>query len=56
MGAPLKPPSSGNSTVAIAEALFDIDDDEDWTAGGGQLRPVVSLSLGLAVVISVVLF
>jgi hypothetical protein len=52
----VRPASSGNSTVALAEAIFDIDDDEDWTAGGGQLRPVASLSLCLAVVISIVLF
>jgi hypothetical protein len=55
-GTAVRPASSGNSTVALAEAIFDIDDDEDWTAGGGQLRPIASLCLCLAVVVSVVLF
>jgi hypothetical protein len=55
-GTAVRPASSGNSTVALAEAIFELDDDEDWTADGGQLRPVVSLSFWLVVAIWVVLF
>ena len=54
-GTAVRPASSGNPTVALAEAVFDIDDDEDWTAGGRQLRPIVSLGLCLAAIVSVVL-
>jgi hypothetical protein len=49
--------SSGGigSTLAPQEAIFDIDDDEDWTAGAGIVRPLVTFVVVVAVSVAVML-
>jgi hypothetical protein len=36
-------------------AVFDIDDDEDWTANAGIIRPLVAFVVVVAVSASVML-